>query len=77
MSMPSWVIASTSPNKAKHPSLNILGGALTLSMVIGFPSFIKVKVFGLPNLTGVWEMPIAVSDSQALLSLGRASLEIT
>ena len=76
MSMPSWVIASN-PNKAKHPSLNMLGGALTLSMVIGFPSLIKVKVFGLPNLTGFWEMPIAVSDSQALLSLGRASLEIT
>ena len=76
MSIPSWVIASN-PNKAKHPSLNILGGAFTLSIVIGLPSFIRVKVFGLPNLTGFWEMPIAVSDSQALLSLGRASLEIT
>ena len=74
--MPSWVIAS-SPNKAKHPSLNMSGGALTLSIVIGLPSFISVKVFGPPNLIGVWEMPIAISDSHVLISLGRASLEIT
>ena len=68
--MPSWVIASK-PNKAKHPSLNIAGGALTLSIVTGFPSCIKVKVFGLPNLIGVWEIPMAISDSQALLSASR------